>query len=92
MFISLQRNGDVMKVDIYKIYHKKWKYLIVPQDTNVKDLVGTLEGFRGCSVVPSFIIIQRGHDTYGTSSALNSDEFRSKLSNDGFAYSHRIMK
>ncbi|MGK3123430.1 hypothetical protein ACCY16_04800 [Candidatus Pantoea formicae] len=80
-----------MKVDIYKIHHSSWGYIIVPTGTDIDALIKSLPGFPHVNF-KTYRRIQSGHDTYGASSALNNVSFRSLLSTVGYKFSHRIRK
>lgn len=80
-----------MKVDIYKIHHSNWCYIIVPQSTDIDSLIASLPGFPDVNF-KTYRRIQSGHDTFGPSSALNSDSFRSFMSRVGYKFAQRIRK
>lgn len=80
-----------MKVDIYKIHHSSWQYIIVPVGTNLDTLIVSLPGFYPANF-KTYRKIQSGHDTLRSVSALNRNDFRQSIDQKGFVFSHRIYK
>ena len=80
-----------MLVDIYKIHHSKWGYIIVPAGSNIESIIASLPGFHQCSFT-TYRRIQRGHDTFNQNSALNSDVVRDDLRNNGYRFAFKVRK
>jgi hypothetical protein len=81
----------IMKVDIYKINHSRWNYILVQTGADIGAIVSGLDGFRGPS--PSYRKIWGGpHDTTSPNSALNSDSLRTEISAKKFKFVSRVRK
>nr|DAL10737.1 MAG TPA_asm: hypothetical protein [Caudoviricetes sp.] len=80
-----------MQVDIYKIHHTKWRYIVVPAGSNIESIIDSLPGFHQCPFT-TYRRIQRAHDTFSQDSTLNSDVVRDDLRNNGYRFVHKIRK
>jgi len=80
-----------MQVDIYKIHHSKWGYIIVPANSNIKSIIASLSGFYESSFT-TYRRVRGPHDTYSPNSALNSDAVRDDLKKNGYRFAFRIRK
>lgn len=80
-----------MQVDIYKIRHSKWHYIIVPAGSNIKSVINSLPGFY-VSSFSTYRKVRGSHDTFSPNSALNSNAVRNDLINNGYRFAFRIRK
>lgn len=80
-----------MQVDIYKIHHSKWGYIIVPAGSDIKSTIDSLPGFYKSSFT-THRRVPGPHDTFSPSSALNSDVVRDDLRNNGYRFAFKIRK
>ncbi len=85
-----------MIVDIYKINHKKWNYIILPQGNDIKNILTKDPDFKGVLingvVVHTYRRIQSAHDTLSINSALNNDTYTQQLNSVGYAFAFKVIK